>query len=451
MLVAFCFDVHVVSDAVRTGQAMRKLHLLTALAASTLVACPENTAPTVSPPSIVSFTATPTTLPPGGGAVTLSWQVTGATGLSISGDVGMVSPVTSGNLTTAIGASTTFTLTATNAAGTTTATATVTVAATTVGPTINNFTASPASLPAAGGPVTLAWDVTGATLLSVNGTPVTPVTSGTTTETLPQNTGTTALTATFTLSATNAMGTNSSSAAVTVAGVTTAPTINSFTVAPEALPDAGGSITFMWNVTGAATVSIGAQNVSPVTSGSLETMAASSNVYALSATNVIGRRFANATVTVGGDDAPEFVGMYSGSWGYQQNGAIVAPPGSNAVNSVTITEVSANVIQGVSPADIDFDISGTYSSFSCTGAEIDSVTPNLIIQTALDGGVVCQVTGDANCGSYTLTGTAAYGTAQFDNLFPNDPLVIVQSYVISAATVTSCNGMQVSLAFAVSR
>src|SRR5208283_1684141 len=117
MLLAFFFHVHVVRNAVRTGHAMRKLLLLTTLAASTL-ACPQNTVPTASPPSIVSFTAIPTTLPPGGGAVTLSWQVTGATGLTISGDAGAVSPVTSGNLTTAIGASTTFTLPATNADGT---------------------------------------------------------------------------------------------------------------------------------------------------------------------------------------------------------------------------------------------------------------------------------------------------------------------------------------------
>ena len=429
---------------------MRQLPLLTALAAM-LVACPPSTPITTSPPSIVSFSATPTALPPGGGAVTLSWEVTGATSLSISSYSGTVTPVTSGNLTTAINASTTFTLTATNAAGTSTATATVTVAATTVGPTINSFTGSPTTLPAAGGQVTLSWDVTGATLLSLNGTSVTPLTSGSATETLPQNTGTTAQTATFTLSATNAMGTNSSSAAVSIAGLTTSPAINSFTVAPDALPDGGGNITFTWNVTDATSLSIGLQNVTPVTLGSLDTTATLSNVYVLSATNVVGTSWANATLTVGADDAPEFVGTYSGIWGYQQNSSIVAPPGSNVVNSVSITEVSTNVVQGLAAADINFDISGTYSSFSCTGAEIDNVAPNLITQTALDGGVVCQVTGDAACGSYALTGTGTYGTASFDNLLPNDPLVIIQGYVISGATVPACNGMQVSLAFVVTQ
>jgi hypothetical protein len=80
------------------------------------------------------------------------------------------------------------------------------------GPTITSFTATPGSLPTAGGSVTLAWTVTGATSLSINqgvGT-VTPVTTGSTTA---QVTATT----TFILSATNSGGTSTSTAQVTVA------------------------------------------------------------------------------------------------------------------------------------------------------------------------------------------------------------------------------------------
>lgn len=77
-------------------------------------------------PTINSFTATPT-LPAVGGTTTLSWNVTGATSLTIDQGVGSVTPVTSGSTTKAITATTIFTLTATNANGSVTATATTTV------------------------------------------------------------------------------------------------------------------------------------------------------------------------------------------------------------------------------------------------------------------------------------------------------------------------------------
>jgi hypothetical protein len=79
-------------------------------------------------PEIHSFSATPTNLPVGGGSVQLQWDVSGATSLSISGDVGSVSPSDVGGKTLSVGASRTFTLTATNTAGSVTADASVMVA-----------------------------------------------------------------------------------------------------------------------------------------------------------------------------------------------------------------------------------------------------------------------------------------------------------------------------------
>ncbi len=78
-------------------------------------------------------------------------------------------------------------------------------------PTISTFTATPNTLPTAGGSVTLAWAVTGATSLSIDhgvGT-VTPVTSGTMSV---QVTATT----TFTLTATDTTGSSTQTAVVTV-------------------------------------------------------------------------------------------------------------------------------------------------------------------------------------------------------------------------------------------
>lgn len=86
---------------------------------------------TVSPlaatdkPVISNFTATPGTLPTGGGNVLLAWNVAGATSLSIDQSVGDVTGQTS--KTVAVTTTTTFTLTATNANGSSTKTFVVTV------------------------------------------------------------------------------------------------------------------------------------------------------------------------------------------------------------------------------------------------------------------------------------------------------------------------------------
>jgi hypothetical protein len=90
-----------------------------------LTACP-TPAPDTSKPTITSFTATPTTLPAGGGSVTLSWDVKDATSLSIDNGVGTV---TGTSRVVNVTSTTTFTLTATNADGSTTQTTSVSVEA----------------------------------------------------------------------------------------------------------------------------------------------------------------------------------------------------------------------------------------------------------------------------------------------------------------------------------
>jgi hypothetical protein len=75
---------------------------------------------TTDKPVISSFTATPSTLPTGGGSVSLAWNVAGATSLSIDQSVGVVTGLTSKNVS--VTSSTTFTLTATNTNGSSTKT-----------------------------------------------------------------------------------------------------------------------------------------------------------------------------------------------------------------------------------------------------------------------------------------------------------------------------------------
>jgi len=79
-------------------------------------------------PVINSFTATPASLSDAGGSVTLAWDVSDATQLSIDQGVGSVSPLTTGSKTEQVTSSTKWTLTATNANGSATASATACVA-----------------------------------------------------------------------------------------------------------------------------------------------------------------------------------------------------------------------------------------------------------------------------------------------------------------------------------
>ncbi|RKY92802.1 MAG: hypothetical protein DRQ13_10090 [Ignavibacteriae bacterium] len=86
------------------------------------------TEPQGNKPTIVSFTANPSTVPVGGDSVKLSWEVSGATSLSISSGIGTVTPTDSGAITVFVSAATVFTLTASNSAGNVTTDAQINIA-----------------------------------------------------------------------------------------------------------------------------------------------------------------------------------------------------------------------------------------------------------------------------------------------------------------------------------
>jgi len=160
-----------------------------------------------SKPTISSFTANPTGINSGASS-TLSWTVTGATGIAITPGT-FTSAAASGSTTVSPTATTTYTLTATNATGSTTSTATVTVAAQASKPTISSFTANPTSINS-GASSTLSWTVTGATSIAITpGTFTSPAASGSTTVSPTATT-------TYTLTATNTAGSVTSAATVTV-------------------------------------------------------------------------------------------------------------------------------------------------------------------------------------------------------------------------------------------
>ena len=112
----------------RTVHAPVAVSLIVSLVAL-LSGCSQSSSPAEIPtgvaPTIASFTASPSTLAPGGSA-TLAWNVTGAVSIAIEPGIGTV---TGSSTTVTPSATTTYILTATNASGSATVSATVSVTA----------------------------------------------------------------------------------------------------------------------------------------------------------------------------------------------------------------------------------------------------------------------------------------------------------------------------------
>jgi len=157
-------------------------------------------------PSIVSFTANPTSIT-AGGSTSLTGVFANGTGVITPANL----PATSGTPVSASpSVTTTYTLTVTPTSGTAiTQTVTVTVSPA-AAPTITSFTASPASI-ASGSSSTLSWVTTGATSISIAPGSFTSTSASGSTSVSPT------ATTTYTLTATNAVGTATSTAKVTVA------------------------------------------------------------------------------------------------------------------------------------------------------------------------------------------------------------------------------------------
>ncbi|MEO8924447.1 MAG: DUF1565 domain-containing protein [Caldimonas sp.] len=147
-------------------------------------------------------------------------------------------------------------------------------------PTIASFSATPAAVPMGGGSVVLSWSTADASQLVIdNG--VGDV-SGSTSKSVNVTAGTT-----FTLTATNALGSVSAATVVTVAAQP-ASTIASFTATPATLPLGGGSVTLSWSTADATSLSIdnGVGDVSGLTSKAVTVTA--NTTFTLTASNAAG-------------------------------------------------------------------------------------------------------------------------------------------------------------------
>jgi hypothetical protein len=240
-------------------------------------------------PVINSFTTDPEIIAVGESS-TLSWDVTGATTVTIDQEVeGVDLDPTAGTYTVSPTTTTNYTLKASNKAGNITDTVQVRVL-----PVINSFTVDLESI-TVGEDSTLSWDVSGATTVTMYSGEEPSVVI------LPNHTGTRIVspttTITYTLEANNEAGSVTDTVQIKVL-----PAINSFTANPKNIYYGGGTSTLSWDISGATTVTIdhGVGIVTPTTGSTdvyLYTSTSTSRTYTLVATNDAGSSTATVTVT----------------------------------------------------------------------------------------------------------------------------------------------------------
>jgi hypothetical protein len=158
----------------------------------------------------------------------------------------------------------------------------------TTAPLIASFTATPSSI-TTGQPSTLQWNVTGATLASIDQSIGIVNLSGTRTV-YP------ATTTTYTLTASNGTGYVTASATVAVTTLNV-PVIISFTANPTSI-SAGWPASLQWNVSGADLVSINQGINTVLSTGTRNVYPTSTTVYTLIATNSQGSVTASVTIVV---------------------------------------------------------------------------------------------------------------------------------------------------------
>lgn len=233
---------------------------------------------------ITSFTATPSTIPPGSSS-SLSWTTTGASVTSVSIDNGVGSKPASGSASVSPTSTTTYTLSAFTTANASPPSAQVTVTIGAAAPTAT-FSASPTTINL-GQSSTLTWTTTNATSVSIDhGIGSQPVNGNTSVS--PTST------TTYTLTVTGPGGGITKTTTVTV--IVPAPTV-AFSASPATI-GVGGSSTLIWNTTNATTVTIDNGVGSQALSGSTSVHPTSTTTYTLTASGPGGTMTGQATVTV---------------------------------------------------------------------------------------------------------------------------------------------------------
>ena len=272
--------------------------------ATTLVIVTSPAAPPLSPvplPTILSFTANPAIIAPGG-STTLSWNTMNASSVSIAG-LGQVNPSGSQTINTTGSGSITFNLTATNSAGSSSASTTVSVGGSSPPPVTGSrpiaaLYVSPSSI-TSGGSATLSWVTSGATSIAIdNGVKnLVGVTGASGSVSVSPS-----FTTTYTLTANNAYGSTFSSQVLTVTALVpyippTWPTISDFHCSNTSVV-AGNQAKLDWTVTDADTITISPGIGSVGASGTVYIYPTSPTTYVLTASNGSNTTMRSVTVNV---------------------------------------------------------------------------------------------------------------------------------------------------------
>ncbi len=242
------------------------------------------------PPRCESFTASPTSLPVGGGTVTLKWDTTNATNATIDGQ----KVAGDGSMTQSVTADKTFTLSLSNAVGSASCKASVKVQTTSTLPTCT-ITASPASINV-GAASTLSWTTKNASSVTID--------QGIGNVTGTSKSVTPSVTTTYTMTVKNATGDSAVCKATVTVTATPLPTC--YLTASPATITSGGSSTLSWTTNNAASTSID-QGIGVVTGSSKSVTPSVTTTYTMTVKNAAGTSaVCKATVTVNPNtpDAP---------------------------------------------------------------------------------------------------------------------------------------------------
>jgi len=369
-------------------------------------------------------TATPST---SGGAVT-SWSISPSlpSGLSFNTSTGAIS-----GTPTTITSTTTYTVTASNTGGSTTTT--VTIVVNDAPPSGVTYSGSPFTLtkgttmtsatPSVGGGTVVSWSISPSLPTGLSFDTSTGTISGTPTVVSADTN--------YTITATNAGGSNSTVVSLAVNDIapsTITYTPNSFTLAKDSAmtavtPTSSGGAVVSWSISPSLPAGLSLDTSTGAISGT-PTVSSTSTTYTITATNTGGSATATVTILVT-DAAPSAITYSPSSWTLTKGVAMTAVTPTSSGGAVTSWSITPTL-----PAGLSFDTS--------TGAL--SGTPTVVSSST----------------NYTVTASNAGGSAtatltiQINDIAPSSivyspsTLSLTKDSTMTTVTPTSSGGTVVS-------
>ena len=341
------------------------------------------------------FIADPSTIT-GGQPTKLSWKITNADSATISPAVGSVN-AQAGNIQVSPNGTTTYTLTAKNANSTDTATVTVTVQQPL--PKLAVCTAVPMTINQ-GESANIVYNTLNADTVMIAPGVGTVAPNGQVTVSPMSST-------TYTITATNAFGSDTCSVAIQVTPGS-APRIIRFSAGPLSI-QTGGTSTLVWQVENATTVSIAPSVGTVGLVGTQDVKPAQTTAYTLTATNNFGTVTSMATVTVTAPPPPVNPTITS----FTANPPTSPSPGSAVVLTCLAQNASRVTISGVGDVDANGHITvnpQTTTTYTCvaTGSSGAQASQSLSVPVTAGGGgtppVIIIASRAASCTTTVVAG-----------------------------------------------